>query len=209
MLANPHLAPFEVVDRPCHQQDWTLIDHLMVIHRITERDYVQGDPHSSITKMARTLVLNYISEIKGSRCVVLVKDGSGAQKPAVREMRLCHTVEPHIEFCRRNLRTIEYTILMLLADMGMKNKVYLVVGSKGNASVSDILDGGSLDNVVSIHHNSHVVVSVTALEDGTPYAQEPSTLDPGYTAKLIDRPEGINGVLWQRVQITRIPVWLR
>ncbi|KAF1394416.1 hypothetical protein PFLUV_G00000050 [Perca fluviatilis] len=82
MLANPHLAPFELIDRPCLPQDWTLIDHLMVIHKVKESDYIEDDPQGSILSMARTLALCYVSENEGSQCVVLVKDGTRAQKPA-------------------------------------------------------------------------------------------------------------------------------
>ncbi|KAK5609584.1 hypothetical protein CRENBAI_004457 [Crenichthys baileyi] len=32
MLANPHIAPFELVKQPSFRQDWCLIDHMMAIH---------------------------------------------------------------------------------------------------------------------------------------------------------------------------------
>jgi hypothetical protein len=116
MLANPHLAPFELIDRLWQQQDWTLIDHLMVIHKVKDSDYIEDDPQASIVSMARTLASCYISET--AQCVVLVKDGVGAQKLAVRESRLNRPPLPHIAFCKRNLCAIEYTMIKLLADKG-------------------------------------------------------------------------------------------
>ncbi|KAJ7983715.1 hypothetical protein DPEC_G00373700 [Dallia pectoralis] len=52
MLANPHLAPFELIYGPRQRQDWTLIDHLMVIHKVKANDYVEGDSQASIVNMA-------------------------------------------------------------------------------------------------------------------------------------------------------------
>lgn len=140
MLANPHLAPFELIDRLCQQQDWTLIDHLMVIHKVKTSDHVEGDSWASIVNMAKTLACGYISEHTGSRCVVLVKDGTGAHKPAVREMRVNHPPLPHIEFFKRNLCTTEYTMMKLLADMGVKNKLFLVTGAQGDPSEDELLE---------------------------------------------------------------------
>ena len=51
MLANPHLVPFKLIDRPCQRQDWTLIDHLMVIHKVMDSDYIEGDSQASIVSM--------------------------------------------------------------------------------------------------------------------------------------------------------------
>ncbi|KAK2847502.1 hypothetical protein Q5P01_010501 [Channa striata] len=41
MLANPDVAPLE---EPLECQDWILIDHLMVIHKVKESDYVENGP---------------------------------------------------------------------------------------------------------------------------------------------------------------------
>lgn len=198
MLANPHLAPFELIDRPCQQQDWTLIDHLMIIYKVKESDYIEGDSQASIVSMARTLASVYISENAGSRCVVLVKDGPGAQKPAVREIRLNRAPVPHIEFCKRNLCAIEYTMMKLLADMGMKNKLFLVTGAKGDSSKDKILEGTSVDNLVSFHQKyldylewQDDIVFVNALEDLKSPECELSDADPSYDDGTIDRCEGL------------------
>lgn len=201
MLANPHLAPFEVIDRPCQLQDWTLIDHLIVIHRIKESDYIEDDSQASIVNMARTLARCYIEESGGSRCVVLVKDGTGAQKPAVREIRLSRTLEPHIEFCKRNLCSIEYTMLKLLADMGMKDKVFLVTGAKGDASDEGLLQETSVSNMVSFHHTyleyqecQDDSVFANIFDDLEPSNCELSDIDPSHVDGSIDRPQGLEGV---------------
>ena len=131
MLANPELAPFEVIETPCQRQDWILIDHLITIHKVKKSDYIEDDPQASIVNIARTLANVYISENAGGHCVVLVKDGTQAQKPAVRERRLNRVPAPHIDFCRRNLHAIEYTMMKMLADVGMKDMLFLVTGSKG------------------------------------------------------------------------------
>ena len=69
--------------KPSPGADWTLI-----IHKVKDSHYIEGDSQASILSMARTLLCGYMSENAGSQCVVLVKDGVGAQKPAVREIRL-------------------------------------------------------------------------------------------------------------------------
>lgn len=201
MLANPHLAPFELIDRPCQRQDWTLIDHLMVIHKVKKSDYIEDDSQASIVSMARTLACGYISENAGSRSVVLVKDGTGAQKPAVREIRLNRPPVPHIEFCKRNLRAIEYTMMKLLADMGMKNKLFLVTGAKGDSSEDELLEGNSVDNLVSFHQKyldyqelQDNCVVVETLDVLKPPECELSDVDRSYADGSIDRPEGVNGV---------------
>ena len=205
MLANPHLAPFEIIDRPCQRQDWTLLDHLMVIHKVKESDYIEGDSHGSILNMARTLACCYVTENAGSRCVVLVKDGAGAPKPAVRETRSKRPPVPHIDFCRRNLPAIEYTMMKLLADMGMANTLFLVTGAKG-CSTEDteaLLEGSSVDNVVSFHEKYREYrdgqddgVFVNTVEDLMPLECELSDVDPSYVEVdgSIDRPAGLDGV---------------
>lgn len=66
MLANPDLAPFKVIQRSCQIQDWTLIDHLVNIYKVEERDYVVHEPETSIMRMARRLASGYISEKQGT-----------------------------------------------------------------------------------------------------------------------------------------------
>ncbi|KAK2847549.1 hypothetical protein Q5P01_010548 [Channa striata] len=118
MLANPNLAPFEVLDKPLEHKDWILIDHLMVIHKVKESDYVESEPATSVLNMARTLACNYMPEGPHARSVVLVKDGPGTQKPSVREIRTARVTAPHIEFCKRHPGEIEYAVKKLLADVG-------------------------------------------------------------------------------------------
>ncbi|KAK2847567.1 hypothetical protein Q5P01_010566 [Channa striata] len=130
MLANPNLAPFEVLDKPLEHKDWILIDHLMVIHKVKESDYVESEPATSVLNMARTLACNYMPEGPHARSVVLVKDGPGTQKPSVREIRTARVTAPHIEFCKRHPGEIEYAVKKLLADVGMKEKLFLVTGAK-------------------------------------------------------------------------------
>lgn len=201
MFANPHLAPFELIDRPWQKQDWTLIDHLMVIHKVKDTDYIWDDPQTSIVSMARTLASYYIWERTGSQCVVLVKDGAKAPKPAVREMRLNRPPVPHIDFCKRNLCAIEYTMMKLLADMGMKNKLFLVTGAKGDSSGDQLLEGTSVDNLVSFHQKyldyqeyQDDCLFGNTLEDLNPPEGELSDLDASYADGSIDRPEGHEGV---------------
>lgn len=200
MLANPHLAPFELIEKSQQLQDWTLIDHLMVIHKVKEIDYFEGDSHKSISSMARRLALDYALETQGSRYVVLVKDGARAHKPAVREMRLNSPVAPHIEFCKSNLRAIEYAMMKLLAIMGLENNLFLVTGAK-----EDLLKDEprtSVDNLVSFHQKWNVErqacgdgsLFASTLEDPKGPECDPSNIDPGYADRSINRPEGLSGV---------------
>ena len=194
MLANPHLAPFELVNKPCEQQTWTLIDHLMVIHKVKADDYIEDDPQASILNMARRLASHYRWEDSGSRCVVLVKDGAAAPKPAVTEIRENQCPGLHIKFCRRNLCAIEYTMMKMLADMGMKNKLFLVTGSNGDTVEDDIIEG----NMVSFHQKylacqecKDESVIVKTREYVKPHEYE--TPDGCHTGS-IDRPAGFEGV---------------
>lgn len=52
----------------------------MMIFKVKPSDYVEDEPQLSKVNMARTLASRYISESSKARCVVLVKDGPGAQK---------------------------------------------------------------------------------------------------------------------------------
>lgn len=128
MLANPHLSPFSVVERPTLRHDWMLVDHLIMRFKVKASDYVERDPRASVLNMARTLAEHYNQERCAAECLILVKDGSGAQKPAVRDNRDRYPLAPHLDFCRRNADAIDYATLKLLCDMGMKNQVFLVTG---------------------------------------------------------------------------------
>lgn len=81
MLANTSVAPFELIRRPDRDYDWVLIDHLMVIHKAREDDYVEDDVESSVERMARRFASWYTTEKSYGHAVVLVKDGRGVQKP--------------------------------------------------------------------------------------------------------------------------------
>ncbi|KAJ7984074.1 hypothetical protein DPEC_G00366150 [Dallia pectoralis] len=192
MLANPHLAPFELIYGPRQRQDWTLIDHLMVIHKVKANDYVEGNSQASIVNMARTLARAYIAEDLGTRCVVLVKDGARAQKPAVWEIRLKRPSVPHIDFCKRHMCAIEYTMMKLLADMGMKNKLFLVTGAKGDSSEHELLEGTSVGNLVSFHQK-YLDYRTCWVDSVFPLVELPD-LDPGYVDNSTGRPEGLEGV---------------
>ena len=193
MLANPHLAPFELDNKPCGQQTWTLIDHLMVIHKVTADDYIEGDSQMSILNMARRLASHYKLEYLDGRCVVLVKDGAAAPKPAVEGARQKQKIPIHIKFCRRNLCAIEYTMMKMLADMGMKNKLFLVTGSNGDSDEDDIIERNMTDKLVSFHQKyldwqdcKDKSVIVTTPED----CETPDGCHTGST----DRPAGFKDV---------------
>ncbi|KAE8277106.1 hypothetical protein D5F01_LYC23977 [Larimichthys crocea] len=207
MLANPRLAPFELIEgMSCQQQDWTLIDHLMVIYRVRESDYVQNDPRVSIRNMARTLAHSYVSEDSTSRVVVLVKDGGKSPKPAVRENRMNRTLAPHIEFCKHNLSAIEYTMMKLLADVGMKEKLFLVTGAKADYFEHEVPAEKTLpsDNLVCFHQK-YLEYRRERGDDGgfgnvleglpNPAVDELFDDDPSNCTKgSIDRPQGLEGV---------------
>ena len=42
-------------------------------------------------------------------------------------------------------------MMKLLANMGMKNKLFPVTGVKGDSSEDELLEGTSVDNLVSFH----------------------------------------------------------
>lgn len=130
MLANPHLSPFEVIDRPESKCDWMLVDHLITRFRVKETDYVEGDRVRSIWNMARTLADLYIRESWTAECLVLVRDGHGAQKPAVRPIRDRYQPAPHIDFCRRNADAIDYLTLKLLCEANVPQAVFIVTGQE-------------------------------------------------------------------------------
>ncbi|KAE8287281.1 hypothetical protein D5F01_LYC13319 [Larimichthys crocea] len=207
MLANPRPTPFELIEgRSCQQQDWTLIDHLMVIHRVRESDYVQDDPLVSIRNMARTLAHSYASEDSTSRFVVLVKDGGKSPKPAVRESRLNRAPVPHIEFCKHNLNAIEYAAMKLLADVGMKDKLFLVTGAKVDYFEHEVPAEKTLasDNLVCFHQKYLEYRRERGDDSGFGDAlEDPLRLtvdelfddDPSSCAEgSIDRPQGLAGV---------------
>lgn len=109
---------------------------------------------------------------------------------------------PHIDFCKSNLCTIEYAMLKLLADMGMKNKLFLVTGVKTDSSKVELIQEKShsvVDNLVSFHQNyldykRWVDTKKTSVEDVFTYDRELSDVDPSYAEGSIYRPEGLEGV---------------
>ncbi|KAI4792889.1 hypothetical protein KUCAC02_033084 [Chaenocephalus aceratus] len=200
MLANPHLAPFELIQGEFQRQDWTLIDHLMIVHKVWESDYIEGDPLASIASMARTLASGYLWETARSRIVVLVKDGERAPKPAMRDIRDKRPVVPHIDFCMRNLGAVEYTMMKLMADVGMKDKLFLVTGGKGHSPRAEEPQGTPADIVVSFHHKflaykelEDNLVSLDVLEDLVPDI-EMCDVDGSYVDGCVERPECTDGV---------------
>lgn len=197
MLANPHLAPFEVIDKPSCIQDWIIIDHLMTLYRVKHTDYVESDPRTTIVNMARTLASCYISESRPARGIVLVKDGAKAHKPAVRESRSRCATLPHIAFCKNNVGAIEYTMMKILADMGMKNKLFHVTGAKTEMSHE------TGNNLISFHESyvesrgQHEQCMYMPDESELRHCVDPSVLsdvDPEYTDGCIARPECVDGV---------------
>lgn len=138
MLANPQLAPFDVITRPSDAQDWTLVDHLVNLYKVKPEDYVENNPKLSMMQMAKTLARHYLSEVSDTNFLVLVKDGEQAQKPAIRDTRTRRTAAPHVDFCRRYLCAIEYQMLEMLADAGAKDKVALVTGAQGDCQINDV-----------------------------------------------------------------------
>lgn len=204
MLANPDLAPFEVLDEPLERQDWILIDHLMVIHKVKESDYVESEPATSVLNMARTLARNYMPEGPRARSVVLVKDGPGAQKPSVRGIRSARATAPHVEFCKRHLGEIEYAAMKLLADVGMKEKLFLVTGAEWGHGESSPGSSAGLDgDLVSFHFRyldcRELEEDRSLLVAPDPLAavagpEEFSDLDPSYCDGEIRRPRGLSGL---------------
>lgn len=128
MLANPHLSPFDVIERPKVRHDWMLVDHLITRFRVSVNDYVEDDRVGSIWNMAKTLAGLYIQERGTAECLVLVRDGRGAQKPAVRNVRDRYPLAPHLDFCRRNADAIDYLTLKLLCDANVLKAVFIVNG---------------------------------------------------------------------------------
>lgn len=207
MLANPHLAPFVLVSPPEHKQDWILIDHLMVIFKVKPSDYIEDEPKVSIVNMARTLASHYSAENTEAERVVLVKDGQGAQKPAVRDERVRYRPLPHIEFCKRHLSAIEYTMMKLLCDMGMKNKLFLVTGANSGYSddtrkgyeTPDVHEGGGVnDDIVVSFHEAYLEYKSRESQDvvmhGTCEDCVLSYADPRYADGKMYRPKGLQGV---------------
>lgn len=129
MLANPHLSPFDVIERPGVRHDWMLIDHLITRFRVSPEDYVEDDI-ASIRNMARRLACLYAQEMGAAECLVLVRDGRGAQKPAVRSHRDRYPLAPHLDFCRRNADAIDYLMLKFLRDANAFPVVFIVDGQE-------------------------------------------------------------------------------
>lgn len=134
MLANPNLSPFDVIDRPEFKHDWVLVDHLIMRFRVSANDYVENDRATSIWNMARTLAEHYSQERWTGECLIMVRDGHGAQKPAVRHIRDRYQLAPHLDFCRRNADAIDYLTLKILCDANVINAAFIVTGRDWSAS---------------------------------------------------------------------------
>lgn len=205
MLANSNLAPFELVNPPERRQDWVLIDHLMTIFKVKPDDYVEAEHKLSIVNMARTLASRYMPDIRKAKHVVLVKDGHGAQKPAVRDARDKYQPEPHIQFCKDNLLAIEYTMMKLLCDAISDDKFFLITGANTNYVERTTQGSGKVthedcavatnDGIVVSFHNAYI--EYLSREDDVSMLSEDyglSDVDPNYADGKISRPEGVNGV---------------
>lgn len=129
MLANPLLAPFDVIVEEREQHDWVLVDHLMMIYKIRENDYVPDNEDLSLRRMASRLAGLYINENSHAKHVVLVKDGCCAPKPVVRERRNKQVLPPYVKFYKTNLRKIENLMFREFKVSGHKDRFYLFVNS--------------------------------------------------------------------------------
>lgn len=130
MLANPHLSPLELVDMPTEKQDGLLVDHPIIRYRVTATNYEEGNDIESIYKMATTLADVYARDQSVAHYLVMVVDGRGSQKPAVREIRNKYQPPPHIEFCRRYSDNIDLLTLKMLQQRNIFKGVYIVNGRK-------------------------------------------------------------------------------
>lgn len=127
MLANPSLSPFDVIVEEIGGHDWALVDHLMMIHKLGQNLYVPDNEELSLRRMACRLAGLYINENIRAKCVVLVKDGCRASKPAVREMRNNRILPPHVTFFKTNLIKIENLMFEQFEVAGQKDRFYLFV----------------------------------------------------------------------------------
>lgn len=189
MLANPDIAPFELIPKPSVKQDWCLIDHLMVIHKIKEADYDRSDSEKSILNMAMTLANIYSTEGLDSECVILVKDGGKAAKPVVRPTREARQEKPHMEFCKRNLNIIEYAMLRILANTDMKNRVFLVTGANAQDYRIDLCQSNRRNNTVHF-----CLESVAQQKEGQAGSLGNATTAFEYLKDSTKRPYGLQGV---------------
>ncbi|KAK7915589.1 hypothetical protein WMY93_011350 [Mugilogobius chulae] len=189
MLANPNLAPIKLIGRPSGYSDWTLIDHLIELYKIKESDYIPSDLQASIDNMARTLANKYLRELEKTQCLVLVKDGTRAHKPAVREKRLSQPLKPHVRFCMLYLPAIEFTMLKLLANAGWNENVFLVTGANKTEEHFSQEELSCGDNIVSFHQEYFESLmrdnlSTINLDD----------LNPGCASGKVTRPSGLMSV---------------
>lgn len=174
MLANPHLSPFDVIERPTERYDWMLVDHLIMRFKVKASDYVEADRLASIENMARTLAEHYNRDRWTSECLILVKDGRGAQKPSVRETRDRYPLAPHLDICRRNADAIDYLTLKLLRDTNVAKKaVFLVTGR----------DWGSRD-ILCESNNEDVVFHLKNEVDGIGTVARPPGVHGAYVASF-------------------------
>nr|BBA49167.1 hypothetical protein ORF54-like [Oryzias latipes] len=195
MLANPDVSPFKVIEKPSEQQDWILIDHLIVTHTVRESDYRESEPEMSVARMASYFASWYVRERAHGRCVVLVKDGPGAQKPSVREERANRTVPGHLKFCKAHLAEIEYGTMKLLADVGMRDSFFLVTGAVGESRWAQTA-GERASNLVSFH-NERGGEGASPLTEPDHFKIETlhfPVVDLSYCDGKTYRPEGTPGV---------------
>ncbi|KAK2812292.1 hypothetical protein Q5P01_000047 [Channa striata] len=128
----------------------------------------------------------------------------GAQKPSVRGIRSARATAPHVEFCKRHLGEIEYAAMKLLADVGMKEKLFLVTGAEWGHGESSPGSSAGLDgDLVSFHFRyldcRELEEDRSLLVAPDPLAavagpEEFSDLDPSYCDGEIRRPRGLSGL---------------
>ncbi|KAK2813506.1 hypothetical protein Q5P01_000790 [Channa striata] len=113
-------------------------------------------------------------------------------------------VSPRVEFCKRHLGEIEYAAMKLLADVGMKEKLFLVTGAEWGHGESSPGSSAGLDgDLVSFHFRyldcRELEEDRSLLVAPDPLAavagpEEFSDLDPSYCDGEIRRPRGLSGL---------------
>lgn len=182
MLANGRVAPFYIREPPLDQIRWTIIDHLITIYKIKESDYVEEQPVYSINNMAIRLCNIYAHECERTRYLVLVRDGSGAKKPAVYRQRKSQPTARHIIFYKQHALLIEYAVLRMLYERGFGDRVFFITGA-------DMSFTNHSATFISLHGKSAAGVTETTLLDNISSALEKKDTLFGNT-----KPPGEHGV---------------
>ena len=102
-----------------------------------------------------------------------------------------------LEFCKENIHAIEYNMMKMLSDQGMKNKLFLVTGARANCSEKNLSpEGNSFNNLVSFHRTYLDYYYYSNFEGELSNLQMPEyqLSYPSYFAGSTTRPEGVDGV---------------